>query len=165
MNIDQSAWIEIFGWIATFILGIIATLISQRVLRKKKIIGWTIVNESNLLSAAILNNIQDGFGVPIKISIGESNETTLSTIRIKIGNIGNTAIGNFTVYFKFGDSAKVYVGRYIGDLGVYQSKLSLYKHDNEAIIKVRHINCGQFFEVEFLVGNYQSGGVVVDMAE
>jgi len=165
MDLNSSSWITIIGWPVTFVLGIAATLITQRLNAKRKRVGWTLVSESNLLSEATLHNIQTGFGVPLGITINNAPVTDIATIRIKVGNTGNSDITGITLHFRFGDDAKVYVGRYIGDLGVYRQKLSLQKHDNVSTIGVKHINRGQSFEVEFLVGNYHPGDVIVDMAE
>lgn len=162
---EISDWLTIVGWLATFGLGIGATLIAQRVAASRKRIGWTLVNESNLLSEAALREIESGFGVPLQITIGGARVSDLSTIRIKLGNIGNVELKNLTLHFQFGKSAKVYVGRYIGDLGVYRKKLSLQKKDNVATIEIAHINKSQSFEVEFLVGHYRAGDLAVDMAE
>ena len=165
MDFDTSNWITIIGWPVTFVLGIAATLIAQRLSTKRKCVGWTLVSESNLLSEATLHEIQAGFGVPLGITINDSSVTDLATIRIKVGNTGNSEIADITLHFRFGNDANVYVGRYIGDLGVYRQKLSLEKRGNVATIGVKHINRGQSFEVEFLVGNYNTADVVVDMAE
>lgn len=64
-----SIWITIAGWAIYFISGILIALFTQRLKKKKKQIGWTLVNDSNLLSQATLHNIEDGFGVPLSISV------------------------------------------------------------------------------------------------
>ncbi|HUT72881.1 MAG TPA: hypothetical protein VMW89_19595 [Desulfatiglandales bacterium] len=164
-DIKSSDWITIVGWGVTFLLGVLLTILTQRISKKKKKIIWSLVNESNLLSHATQEELETGFGVPVKVFMGPNQVTDLSTIRIKVGNTGNVELQNITLYFRFGDDAKVYVGRYIGDLGVYRKKLSLEKMDNVATLEIAHINKGQSFEVEFLVGQYQVGDIVVDMAE
>lgn len=164
-DLKSSDWITIIGWSVTFVLGILLTLLTQRLSKKKKRIIWSLVGESNLLSHATQEELETGFGVPVKVYMGENQVTDLSTVRIKVGNTGNIELQNITLNFKFGENAKVYVGRYIGDLGVYRKKLSLEKMDNIAFLEIAHINKGQSFEVEFLVGQYQVGDIFVDMAE
>ncbi len=61
-------------------------------------------------------------------------------------------------------NAKVYVGRYVGDLGAYRKALTLVKGGNQATIEVGHINRGQSFDVEFLVNRYNKADAVVDLA-
>jgi len=165
LDLKASDWITMVGWAVTFGLGILLTILTQKLKKKKKQIIWSLVAESNLLSHATQEELETGFGVPVIVHMGNNQVTDLSTVRVKVGNTGDVELQNITLHFKFGENAKVYVGRYIGDLGVYRKKLSLAKIDNVATLEIAHINKGQSFEVEFLVGQYQIGDVYVDMAE
>jgi len=164
MSLTTSEWISIGGWFVTFCLGVIATLLTQRLAKKKRTIGWSLMSESNLLSEAV-EQISHGFGVPIDINVKGREVNDLSTIRVKVANIGNIELQNLTLHLLFGEHSEVYLGRYLGELGVYREALTLDKSKNRATLAVQHINRGQSFEIEFLVGNYHSGDFSVDMAE
>ena len=162
--ISSDNWITIVGWLVTFIFGVLATLIVQRLSKTRKIIAWSVFNESDLLSESIMQEISTGFQVPVSISVNGINEQSLSTMRIKIGNAGNIEIENIKIIFNFGENAQLYVGRYVGDLGAYRDALHLEKNDNNASLTIKHINSKQSIEVEFLVGHYNLGDITVDMA-
>lgn len=164
MSLSNSELIQIIAWPVTFLLGIAATLITQRIGRKNKNIRWSLVNESNLLSNDALEEISAGFGVPVKVQVGGIEQNDLTTIRVKLANTGNVEVEHITLHFRFGQDSKVHVGRYLGELGEYRKALNLEKSGNSAALEIQHINSKQNFEVEFLVTNYQSGDFAVDLA-
>lgn len=165
MSFTNSDWITVGGWFVTFVLGIIATLLTQWISKKKRTIGWSLMSESNLLSEAAVEEISHGFGVPVDITVKGRNVYDLSTIRVKVANIGNIELQEIVLHFHFGEFAEVYVGRYLTELGVYREALTLDKRANLATLTVQHINRGQSFEIEFLVGNYHAGDFTADMAK
>lgn len=158
---ETADYIAIIGWPITFVLGLLSSLVVQRATKKKKIIAWALVGESNILSEEVLT----GFGVPIKVLVNNQEEANLSTIRVRIGNKGNIEITNAKIPFAFGHNAVVHVGQFISDIGTYSKKVRLSKQGNTAILEMDHINPGQSFDIEFLVGNYNIGDLIVDMAE
>ncbi len=163
-DLSTSDIVQIVGWPVTFILGIAATLIAQRVGKKKKRISWSLVSESNFLSKEALEQINTEFLVPIKVLVGDVEQTDLSIVRVKVANTGNIEVEGFILNFAFGSNAKVHVGRYLGELGAYRQALHLEKTGNSANLNIQHINPKQSFEVEFLVGNYHSGDFNVDLS-
>jgi hypothetical protein len=167
MNFDDlkaAELITIIGWPITFILGIIATIVAQKLTNQRKRMSWSIVNESSLLSEENLQALTEGFHVPLQILINGTEETNLTTLTVKVANTGNIELENIVLHFAFGTNAKAQVGRYLGDLGVYKEALHLQKNGNVATIDIKHINKGQSFEVEFLVSGYKHGDFSVDMA-
>ena len=164
-DLDVSQWISIVGWPITFVLGISATLIAQKLGRSRKRISWTVANESDLLSREVLDDLSSGFEVPIQILVNNIPQAALSTVRVKLVNTGNSEVEDITLHFRFGDSASVHVGRYLGNLGSYRDALHLEKDGNSARLNVDHMNQKQAIEVEFLVGNYNPGDFVVDLAK
>ena len=157
--------VTIVGWIIAFAFGLLSAVIVQRRGKARKVISWNVVSESNILARDALQQLESGFGVPVRVIVDGHEETTLSTIRVLITSVSNVEVENLTLYFGFGPTASVYVGRYVGDLGAYRQKLRLIKSDNVAELAVAHINPGQSVEVEFLVGRYESGHFTVDLAE
>lgn len=156
--------VTIIGWSVTFILGIAATVLAQKLTKQRKRISWSLVNESSLLSEESLQEITEGFHVPLKVLVNGKEETNLSTLRVKVANTGNIELESIKLHFSFGENAIAYVGRYIGDLGVYRQSLHLEKNHNVATLDIAHINIGKSFEVEFLVAGYRVGDFSVDMA-
>jgi hypothetical protein len=156
--------ITVIGWGVTFVLGVLATILAQRLTKQRKRISWSLVNESSLLSEESLQEISEGFHVPLKILVNGNEETNLSTLRVKVANTGNIEVENVQLHFSFGENAVAHVGRYLGNLGVYRQSLHLEKNRNVATLDIAHINNGQSFEVEFLVAGYRPGDFCVDMA-
>ncbi|MEW8508991.1 MAG: hypothetical protein AB2598_20085 [Candidatus Thiodiazotropha sp.] len=163
-DLSTSDLVQIIGWPVTFILGVVATLIAQRIGKKKKRISWSLVSESNFLSKDALEQINTEFRVPVKVIVGEAEQSDLSIVRVKVANTGNIEVENFTLNFDFGSEAKVHVGRYIGKLGAYRQALSLEKTGSSAALSIQHINPKQSFEAEFLVGDYHPGDFNVDLS-
>lgn len=156
--------LTITGWGVTFALGVLATILAQKLTKQRKRISWSLVNESSLLSEESLQELSEGFHVPLKILVNGNEETNLSTLRVKVANTGNVEVENIRLHFSFGESAVAHVGRYLGELGVYRQSLHLEKNKNIATLDIAHINNGQSFEVEFLVAGYRAGDFSVDMA-
>lgn len=155
----------VIGWAVTFVLGIVTAVVVQRLGKVRKRVSWTLIGESSLLSQHDLEGIQSGFGVPVGISIEGRPVDDLSILKVRLGNTGNAHINAICIHFSFGDQARVYVGRYVGDLGVYRDALKLEKTRNKASLSIGHMNKGQVLELEFLVSNYEPGGFSADMAE
>jgi hypothetical protein len=84
---------------------------------------------------------------------------------LRIISDSNLEIQNVKLYFKFGATAIVHVGRYVGDATAYSETLTLTRSENQAALTIAHINPKQEFDVEFLVASYRAGNVSVDMAE
>lgn len=156
--------LTVIGWPVTFALGVAATILAQKFTKQRKRISWSLVNESSLLSEESLQELSEGFHVPLKVLVNGNEESNLSTLRVKVANTGNIELENIKLHFTFGDDAVAHVGRYLGDLGVYRQSLHLEKNRNVATLNIAHINNGQSFEVEFLVAGYRSGDFSVDMA-
>lgn len=167
MNLSWSAenTLVVAGWVVTFVLGLITAIVVQRLGKTRKRVSWSLVGESSLLSQHDLEGLKSGFGVPVGILIEGQPVDDLSILKVRIGNTGNDHINSIRLHFSFGDQAKVYVGRYVGDLGVYQDALKLEKTPNESSLSIDHMNKGQVLELEFLVSNYDPGEFSADMAE
>ena len=163
-ELNATQWISIIGWPVTFILGIAATLITQKIIQTKKRISWTVASESDLFSRDVLDGLADEFRAPIKILVDDVPQVALSIIRVKLANTGNIEIEDLVLHFKFGSGSNLHVGRYIGDLGVYQEVLQLEKGFETASLAIKHINRRQVVEVEFLVSGYSTGEFRVDLA-
>jgi hypothetical protein len=96
--------------------------------------------------------------------VNGNEEPSVSAVRLKIANTGNKELESLMLHLDFGESATAHVGQIVGDIGVYKDKLKMTKDGSKASIEIGHINKGQSFEVEFLVGKYNLGNVKADMA-
>ncbi|ACC84355.1 hypothetical protein [Nostoc punctiforme] len=156
-----SDWITIAGWVVSFILGLIASLIIQNRAKKKQIIAWSVVGESNIIT----NESFGGFTVPIKIFVNGIEENNLSTVRVRVGNKGNTEITNIRLIFKFGSKANLFSGELVQNLGAYADCLHINNQGNSATLDIDYINHSYFFDIDFLVGKYEIRDIHVDMAK
>ena len=143
----------------------LATVLTQRLAKQRKQIGWSVVSHSSLLASGALQDLTTGFGVPLEVRVAGRVVADLATVRMRIGNVGNTVVEKITLHFSFGEGATVYVGRYLGDLGVYQEKLRLAKQENTATLEIAHINPRQSFDLEFLVSGDSVGSAEVEVPQ
>ena len=118
---QTSEWISIIGWPVTFVLGLTSAVLVGKMAGKKRVLAWTILGESDIFSKDVL----DRFGVPIEVTIDGKAEPNPSSIRVKLGNKGNTEIKKVSVIFSFGPDALVHVCRFVDDLGEYAKRVSL----------------------------------------
>jgi hypothetical protein len=158
---SSSDWVNIIGWFVSFILGTISATFVQNYFKQRKIIAWAIVGELHIIKTESFS----GFNVPIKILIDNQEETSISVVKIRIGNKGNTEITNLSIKLDFGNPAIVYGGEFAGNLGVYRNSLRLSKSGNSATVDIDYINPNQDFDVDFYIGKYVIGNVYADMAK
>ncbi|MFM5961051.1 MAG: hypothetical protein ACKOQ2_28525, partial [Dolichospermum sp.] len=92
-------------------------------------------------------------------------ETSISIVKIRVMNSGNTEINQVNIQLNFGNDANVYGGEFSGKLGVYRNHLRLNHTKNLADIGIDYINAGQYFDIDFYVGKYTVGQVEADMAK
>ena len=83
-DLKTAELVSIIGWPVTFILGIVATILAQKFTKQRKRVSWSLVNESSLLSEESLQELTEGFHVPLKVMVNGNEETNLSTLRVKV---------------------------------------------------------------------------------
>jgi|GEM_PF-2946190 len=158
---SSSDWVNVIGWFVSFILGTISATFVQNYFQQRKIIAWAVVGELNIITPEAFS----GFNVPIKFFIDNQEETSISVVKIRLGNKGNTEITNLSIQFNFGNNANVYGGEFSGKLGVYRNSIKLSKSGNSAAIDIDYINKNQSFDIDFYVGKYIMVEVSADMAK
>ena len=62
---DTTQWLTAAGWVVTFLLGLISAITVQRYITKKKIIGWSILGETELFSS----KLAESFQVPVTVTV------------------------------------------------------------------------------------------------
>jgi hypothetical protein len=161
MKLTSSDWINIIGWFASFILGTISATLVQNYFKQRKILSWSVIGESNIITDQAFSS----FNVPVKIFIDNQEESSISIVKIRIRNIGNAEIDKVNIQMNFGNNANIYGSEFSGKLGVYRNHLSLTQSVNLANIDIDYINPKQYFDIDFYVGKYVLGKVEADMAK
>ncbi len=158
-SMSPSNWTLVAGWFATFVFGTISGLILRGVSQERKVIGWSVINESNILTTEAFA----GINASVKLIINDKEETSVSIVTTRISNKGSKEIENIRLWFEFGQNTIVYVGNFPDDLGVYKNCLKFKLDGSKAILDIDYLNNSSFFDVDFLVGKYEIGKVYVDM--
>jgi len=158
-SMSPSNWTLVAGWFATFVFGTISGLILRGVSQERKVIGWSVINESNILTTEAFA----GINASVRLIINDKEETSVSIVKARISNKGNKEIESIRLWFEFGQDAIVYVGDFSNDLGVYKDCFKLKIDGKKAILDIDYVNKASFFDVDFLVGKYEIGKVYVDM--
>lgn len=153
--------LTIAGWIVTFVLGIAATIVTQTMLRKRKMFDWVVSDETNLSP-----HIDPAKApVPVKILVGGREEDSLHSVTVRLRNSGNVELENIAARISFGANARVVHWKFANDLGLWEGAVSTEITDAAALVRFKHINVGQDLTLNFLVSSYQAGNTVVDMSE
>lgn len=153
-------WIPVIGWPITFVLGIASASIVARLTRKRQLLIWALVSESELVPRELSKRL----GLPVTIQVGNANPASLTIVVIRIGNGGNEVIQNVSIAAGFNDGAAILNIRPVSDLGEYQKQISWSIEQNRSKIAAAFINPGRTFELEFLLTNYEMGSADVDAA-
>lgn len=157
---ETPLWLTPVGWVVTFLLGIISAVIIQRMTRKKKVISWSLLSESELFS----ENIAEQTSLPIKVMVGDSENTSLSAVNLRIGNTGNEVISDLNIHTTFNEGATVLKHEIENPLGEYARHVSRSTKSNELKLNLKFINPKQIIDLEVLLGDYSPGSIVVDLA-
>lgn len=160
---NASDWITIIGWPITFILGILATFIVQKISQKRKTIQWAVVSDIDLSPTSKVKNSDWNQKVDVKVLIDGSEERTLQTISLQIMNTGSVELENIVAEIKFGGEAKLHHFQVTEKLGAWDKKLRFEKFDNSLNVCFEYINKGQILPLSFLLSDYISGDVSVDI--
>jgi hypothetical protein len=163
MELTLTNIITIIGWPISFILGIAATLITQRIQKERRIISWSLTRETDL-SPRRHNAEVPTYGVPIRILVDGTEEDSLHHVEVGIGNTGNKELQNIELHLGFGEDAKVKHVKLKSDLGVWSKHIALANETKKVVIRMDHINAGQIAAIECLVADYTSGDATVDMS-
>jgi hypothetical protein len=155
-------YIPIVGWIVTFILGAIsAGTIVPRLNRKRKIIAWAVISESDLIP----RELSQVLGIQVTIQVGDYQPDSLSTVKLRFGSIGNDIVEKFALAVTFNKGTSILRVQPVVDLGEYGKNITWANDQNFCRIDISFINPGSSFELEFLLSNHEPGNITVDAAE
>ncbi|MEM7625977.1 MAG: hypothetical protein AAF333_10135 [Planctomycetota bacterium] len=153
-------WLTPVGWVVTFVFGIASTIIIQRISRKKKQISWSLLSEAELFS----QQVAESTSMPVKVIVGESENTSLSAVNMRIGNTGNEVINEVSMLIKFNDGAAILKHEIENDLGEYGKNVCRDAQGPSLRIEFKFINPKQIIDLEILLGDYLPGSTQLDCA-
>lgn len=158
---DGSNLLTIIGWIVTFLLGIIATIIVQRFHRKRMILAWTVLSENTLFP----KDVSIDLDVPVRVVVGGSLQESLSTVNIRIGSGGNEVIKDFNAVVTMNPKAKIIRAKLLNDIGEFSKHISWNASSNRLDIRFEYLNPEiRKVDLELLVGSYELGSTTVDLS-
>lgn len=146
-------YIPVIGWIVTFLFGILAGgIIIPRLTRKRKILAWSVMSESDLIPRELSRQI----GLPVVLTVGNYSPDSLSVVKIRFGNAGNDVIETVIVDIFFQSGTHIIDARPMTNLRSYGKNAFPYSFiDNNCRLEVPFINSGKSFEFEFILGNHE----------
>lgn len=155
-----SDWVTVIGWLATFLLGVLSTLLVARKLRDKKIISWGTVSEAELVPA----ELSDSLAVPVEIQVGGNPVASLSAVTLRIKQLGNVVVKDLEPVIRLNPGSHLVSARLASDLGEYGRYVSISEEAAGVRIRCEFINPGRRIDVELLVAGYEPGSAQVDLA-
>ena len=159
--LDIKDYFPLIGWIVTFVLGAVsAGLIVPRLTKKRKIIAWATMAETELIPKEMTEKL----GIPVTLTVGAHQPKSLSVVQLRFGSGGNEIIENIPVAVKFGKDCQILNVRAAYDLGEYGKKLKWTEGQDRMDLEIPFLNPRQYFELEVLISNYERGAVDVDQA-
>lgn len=165
MSKDFLPYIPVIGWFVSFVTGILTGgFIVPRLVAKRKIIAWSVLSESDIIP----KEISDRLGVPVTIQVGPDKPSSLSLVRVRIGNSGNDVVEDAGISVRFNDACDVLNVRPISKMGEYEHILKWTDKDNSRLntrrLSAQFLNPGTSFDFEFLLSGYEPQSAVVDSA-
>jgi hypothetical protein len=151
---EPKDYIPIIGWMVTFTLGVLSGgIIIPRLARKRKILAWAIMSESDLIPRELSKQI----GLPVVFQVGNYNPDSLSITKIRFGNAGNDVVEKVTIVIYFQSGAHIIDARLASNLREYEKGIQCNTDKNFCHLEVSFINPGKSFEFEFILSNHEEG--------
>jgi hypothetical protein len=150
---EPKDYIPVIGWIVTFFLGILAGgIIIPKLTRKRKILAWSVMSESDLIPRELSQQI----GLPVVLQVGNYSPDSLSVVKIRFGNTGNEVIEKIDIDIFFQSETHIIDVRPTTSLRSYGKNNFPYNFvDNNCHLQVPFINSGKSFEFEFILSNHE----------
>lgn len=149
------------GWPVSCLFSILAGgWLIPRITKKKKILLWAVVAESDLIS----REIHQQLSLPVTIQVGGSTRNCLSLVAIRLGNAGNEVIEKIQVAIRFNSGASILYIKPRGDLGEFQKCVEGKIEASSAQITFSHLNPDFDCEFDLLLSDYEAGALTVDIA-
>lgn len=117
----------------TFALGALSGgIIVPRLARKRKILAWAIMTESDLIPRELSKQI----GLPVVLQVGDYNPNSLSIIKIRFGNAGNDVIEKIPIAVYFQSGAHIIDARLASNLREYEKGIQCNTDKNFCCLEV-----------------------------
>ncbi len=160
MEVQQ--WLTIIGWPTSALLSLGVGVLIGKYNRPKRVLLWSEMDRILLFDE---KTVRDASRAQIKMTVSNLPVTNISVVVLRIGNSGNQEIVSPTIQFLCSSEATVHSVRFRtgGDLF---SKNAVFKIDqNKAELKVKHLNAGQFVDIEIVASNVHELPIEVDIEE
>lgn len=161
----ESAWqisdvLTLIGWPVTFALGIVATVVAQRILRKKAVVSWSVASETTLIPAELSTDL----GMNVEMTVGGYSPKSLSVATLLVGSAGNQTIHDLELSIDLGEGTVLRFDS-ARPLGAYGKHVNWSFSERTIAIKFDFLN-PEHTRLEFamVLGDYKPGGLKVDMA-
>ena len=152
-------WSIIIGWVVVFFFGILSGgVVIPYLTRKRTILAWAVVSETELVPRELSQTL----GVPVVIKVGEAQPASLASVTIRLGSAGNEPIKDLDVAIRFGKAAKILNVRSSSEFGEYGKFVRRKLEDEGYRVEADFLNPKHYFELEFLLSDYETGSVDVD---
>ena len=145
--------------ILALVCGIIVGVVVEKINQPKKIVTWSVISESKMLS---LTEPQS-FG-NIKILVNNTSVNKAFIVALNLGNTGNSNIKEpIRLNINFGALSETYsyVIKHESQAFKENVKVDL---KNPVLVILPYLKKSESLELTFIVGNYEEGGVNLDMA-
>lgn len=153
--------LTIVGWpVSCLLSGFVGGWLIPRLAKKKKILLWAVISESDLIS----REIHQQLSLPVSIKVDGATRNCLSLVRVRLGNAGNEVIETVEPAIRFNSGASLLYIKPRGDLGEYQKCIEGKIEDDRAKLAFSHINPGFACEFDLLLSDYEAGSLTVDVA-
>jgi len=156
---DTKEMLTIIGWPVTVLLGIVSGgIIVPRLTRKRQILTWAIMNESDLVPRELSKTL----GIAVTLQVGDARPASLSALTIRIGNSGNEVIKDLTIVIVLNEGASILNVRFVSDAGEYASHVRWSIDKGTCRVAADFINQDHHFELELLSSDYDAGSADLD---
>lgn len=159
-ELDTSNWITILGWGVAFFLGIVAKIISDYVARKRRILAWGVIEEADFVASSISEQLR----VPVKLLVGGEPQDRLTTLTVRVANIGNEVIENFNVAIRLNQGCKVLKEASPAEFGQFGNHCHIATMDPPRTIRFDFLNPAQELDFVFVLSGYEPGSCDLGVA-
>lgn len=151
---------QVLSAILALVSGIIVGVVVEKINQPKKIVTWSVISESKMLSLTDPKSFGN-----ITILVNNKPVNKAFVVALKVGNTGNSNISEsikFNINFGASSEAYSYVIKHNSEEFKEKVKVDILK--NRVPVILPHLKKSESLELICIVGNYEEGGVNLDMA-
>ena len=151
--------LTLIGWFVSCLLSIMAGgYIIPRLTRKRRVLSWATVSESELISS----DLADTSAIPIKVEIDGVTLRSATLVTIRVGNSGNDVMEKISVAISANPTCAIHYLKPTEDLGEFWQYVDCSVDGSKGKLAFAFINPGTAKEFEMLISNYDEGSIAID---